>query len=202
MRALRLPTIISSAILWFTFPAQTLAADTSPPLKLGKPSGSESPHINSSGIILQTFIALIFTVFVIWAIYRGLKFWNSKGGGKAKQSSAVEVLSRTEVDRDMTVCVLRLGNTVSVVSRTSQGSTLLKEMSLFEAEAAGLTTSVNDSNQNVVHFIKELKERRRNKASEPVQIDQLLEDTQPLHVDELIEQRVFNIDDILEGEDK
>ena len=192
--------MILTAVLGLTLPAQSLAAAPSPQLDLTKTSGNQAPHIDSGGIILQTFLALLFTVFVIWVIYRGLKFWNSKGGSKAKHSSAVEVLSRTEVDRDMTVCVLRLGDTVSVVSRTSQGATLLKEMTLSEAAQDGLTASVNDSNQNIIKFIKEIKGRSRSKTSTPMPIDQLLASSQPLSVDDLMEQGVFNIDDMLEGE--
>ena len=181
-------------------PSSSVAAQDNK-LNLPKPTGENTPRIDSGGMILQMIFALGITVLVIWLVYKALRVWNRKSSGGIKNSAAVEVLSRTEIDRDMTVYVLKLGDTVSAVSRTSQGATLLKEMSLEEAQRDGLTTSINPSSQSIVSVFNELKRRRSRPAGEPIDIDSIIAEAQPAKVDELLDgPSILTVDQLLDDE--
>lgn len=195
VRAKHLPPFLILCFTGLLLPSSALAASENTPLKLGKTSGSEAPHVSSGGVFLQMALALAITILVIWLVYRGLKLWNKRSNGGTQQSAAVQVISRTEVDRDMTVYVLQLGDTISVVSRTSQGSTLLREMSREEAEIDGLHTSVNPVSQSVGSVIGELRSRfaKDNKELPTVSVE------------ELLDEKMTTVDDLLaeaEGEEE
>ena len=187
VRAKHLPPI--ALLILSAWPSTALAASEKDKLQLGPTSGSQAPHVDSAGLFLQMFLALAVTIGVIWLVYRGLKMWNKKSSGGTSQSPAVQVISRTEVDRDMTVYVLQLGDTVSVVSRTSQGSTLLREMSREEAEIDGLHTSVNPVSQSLGSVWGEMRARlaKDKSPSEAVSVEDLLGE-KTLTVDDLLAQ--------------
>jgi flagellar biogenesis protein FliO len=190
VRAKHLPPILLLCVTGYIWPSTALAVSENAPLKLGKTSGGNAPHVSSGGLFLQMALALAITIGVIWLVYRGLKLWNKRSSGGTQQSAAVQVISRTEVDRDMTVYVLQLGDTVSVVSRTSQGSTLLREMSREEAEIDGLHSSINPVNQSLGGVIGEVRSKfsaKKKNSQPPVSVEELLgEDT--LTVDDLLAQ--------------
>lgn len=187
VRAKHLPSAVLVFLGGLACPAVSWAAGENTKIDLGKTSGSEAPQMNSGGLFLQMALALAVTVGVIWLVYRGLKIWNKRSQGGGQQSPAVQVISRTEVDRDMTVYVLQLGDTVSVVSRTSQGSTLLRELSREEAEFDGLHKSINPVKQSVGSVLGELRARmsKPKESQPPVRVDDLLED-EVLHVEDLL----------------
>lgn len=201
MRALLKSIFLSLAFGLALSPGSAWAAEEK--LDLSKASGQSAPEINSGGMILQMVLALGFTVLVIWVVYRGLKLWNNKSPKGVKDSAAVEVLSKTEVDRDMTVYVLKLGDTVSAVGKTSQGTTLLKEMSMEEAVADGLASSINPSSQSVASVWNEIRKRHQSRKtkSEPIDIESILQETQPSRVEDLLKEQPLTIDQLLDRED-
>ena len=187
VRAKHLSPFLLLCSIGLLLPSGALAASENDALQLGKTSGSQAPQVNSGGLFLQMALALAITIGVIWLVYRGLKLWNKRSSGGTQQSAAVQVISRTEVDRDMTVYVLQLGDTVSVVSRTSQGSTLLREMSREEAEIDGLHTSVNPVSQSLGSVLGEVR-ARFSKGTDSLET---------ANVEDLLGEKTLTVDDLL-----
>jgi len=163
--------LLISAAFWVAG-VSTAAADK--PLNLPRSENKAPVAIDNGSLLLKTTLALAFTVFVIWVLSKVIKRSTSqkiKGG----RGPAVEVLSRTALDKEMTVYVLRLGNQISVVSRSGSGSTLLRQISLQEAEEIGLLSSVSDQDQRAVTVAKELVARFRSQPARAVQVPQDVE---------------------------
>lgn len=193
---------IAAISAWVALVSPAIAASPeSQPLRLPDPSAGKPPVVESGGMFVKTLLALAFTLLVIWVVYKLMKRLNfrtrSSGSGPA-----VEVLSRTQLDKEMSVYVLRLGNQVSVVSRSGSGSSLIRQMSQEEAEGSGLLASVNPSDQRVKTVLSEIKSRLRPAPPlPPEQVDLLLGDTQNLTVDQLLsEESVWSVNDLLERE--
>lgn len=178
-------------------PASAWAASEQQPLNLPPKQQSTPPTVDAGGMLLKTVIALAFVVLIIWVVYKLMKKLNfrtsSSGGGPA-----VEVLSRTQLDREMAIYVLRLGSQISVVSKSGNSSAVIRQMSHEEAEQLGLLKSVNPSDQRLKVVLGELKQRLRpSPEGEAQPIDELLAE-KPVTVDELMEAPALSVDDLLE----
>lgn len=193
---------VAAILAWAALASPALAVSPeNQPLKLPEPTTGKPPAVESGGMFVKTLLALAFTLLVIWVVYKFMKRINfrtrSSGSGPA-----VEVLSRTQLDREMSVYVLRLGEQVSVVSRSGSGSSVISEMSEQEARQAGLLASVNPSDQRVKTVFSELRSRFRPAPPlPPEQVDFLIGE-ENLTVDQLLaEQDTWTVDDLLEREE-
>lgn len=179
---------------WALICAPSWAAE-SDPLNLPAPERSKPVAVDSGSYLLKTLIALAVVVLIIWVAYKLLKKLNLRASSSGR-GPAVEVVSRTQLDREMAIYVLRLGSQISVVSKAGSGSTVLSSMSEEEALGLGLLSSVNESDQRLKSVFQELRSRMgsRTSSAAPAAVDALLGeeldmyvgDSGPATVDELL----------------
>lgn len=168
------------------------------PLNLPEDGSAQATDFNVWAMLFRTVVAMALTVGVIFLVYKFFKSMHSRPG-IAGRGPALECMSRTVVDRDLTLYVLRNGEQVTLLARSSHEMKILRQMSCQEAEEQGLTKSVEPASQNFKLNLREAKQKleqlskqrfgTRGQAaieSQGSQAEPAVVEEQPRSVDELL----------------
>ena len=185
-------------LAWASLASPALAAEDQA-VNLPDTQTTKAPTVDAGSTLLKTILALALVVGIIWVAYKLMKKFNFRTSSSG-HGPAVEVISRTQLDRDMSVYVLRLGSQVSVVSRSGSGSSVLRTVNQEEAEQLGLMSSVNETDQRLKTALLEIKARIKPGAKTASQgsVEELLEDPD---LDLMVgDQGLATVDELLEQE--
>lgn len=157
---LRLHSLFWTGVTILAFPAAAVAQkpEDQQPLNLPEDGSAQATDFNIWAMLFRTVVAMALTVGVIFLVYKFFKSMHSRPG-LAGRGPALECMSRTVVDRDLTLYVLRNGEQVTLLARSSHEMKILRQISCQEAEEQGLTKSVEPASQNFKLNLKEAKQK-------------------------------------------